>query len=100
QKAQFKAVDDHLVLKDSRMELDLYHVKDNSHADTLLMGWLPAHHILVQADLYDSGWQRQPWADNLLRNVELRGLKPEKDVPVHGEVEPWPQVLAALKTRK
>jgi glyoxylase-like metal-dependent hydrolase (beta-lactamase superfamily II) len=100
QKTQFKPVDDQLVLKDGVMEVDLYHVKDNSHTDTLLMGWVPAQHALIQADLFDSGWVRQPWADNLLKNVELRGLKPEKDVPVHGKAEPWTEVLATLKAKK
>jgi hypothetical protein len=93
-----KAVDDQLVLKDDTMELDLYHVTDNSHTDTLLMGWTPRERILVQADLYDSGWDRQPWADNLTKNVELRRLQPEKDVPVHGKIQTWPELLATLRS--
>jgi len=99
QAIKLKAVDDELVLKDSAMELDLYHVKDNSHTDTLLMGWVPAEGILVQADLYDSGWPKQPWADNLIHNVELRKLRPQKDVPIHGEVQPWTEVLQTLKQK-
>jgi glyoxylase-like metal-dependent hydrolase (beta-lactamase superfamily II) len=93
-------VDDELVLKDDAMEVDLYHVKNNSHTDTLLMGWVPAEHILVQADLYDSGWQRYPWADNLRENVELRKLKVEKDVPIHGAVESYADVLKTMELRK
>jgi hypothetical protein len=99
QRTQFKPVDDELVLKDDTMELDLYHVKDNSHCDTLLMGWVPRDSSLVQADLYDSGWVTQPWADNLQKNVDLRKLKPLKDIPVHGKAEPWTDVLATLKAK-
>jgi hypothetical protein len=96
---KIKAVDDELVLKDDSMELDLYHVKDNSHSDTLLMGWVPRDHILVQADLYDSGWLRYPWADNLKKNVELRKLKVEKDVPIHGKIESYADVLKRMQEK-
>jgi glyoxylase-like metal-dependent hydrolase (beta-lactamase superfamily II) len=95
-----KAVDDELVLKDDSMELDLYHVKNNSHADTLLMGWVPRDHILVQADLYDSGWRHFPWADNLRENLELRKLSPEKDVPIHGKIESYADVLKTMAAKK
>jgi hypothetical protein len=96
QRAQFKPVDDELVLKDDAMELDLYHVKENPYADTLLMGWVPRERLLVQADLYGSEWATHPWAENLLKNVELRKLNPERDVPSHGRVEPWAEVLQNL----
>ena len=36
QPMRIKPVDDSLVLKDDAMEVDLYHVTNNSHADTLL----------------------------------------------------------------
>lgn len=97
---KIRAVDDELVLKDDAMEVDLYHVKDNSHCDTLLMGWVPREHILVQADLYDSGWLKYPWADNLRKNVELRKLKVEKDVPVHGKIESYAEVLKRMLERQ
>lgn len=96
---QIRAVDDELDLKDDTMELDLYHVKNNSHAGTLLMGWAPREHILVQADLYDSGWQRFPWADNLRENVALRNLKPEKDVPIHGRIESYADVIKTMQSK-
>jgi hypothetical protein len=44
-------MDDTLVLKDASMELDLYLVKDNVHAGTLLMGYVPRDRMLIQADL-------------------------------------------------
>jgi hypothetical protein len=100
QPIHIKTVDDELVLKDDSMEVDLYHVKDNSHCGTLLMAWVPRDHILVQADLYDSGWLKYPWADNLKANVELRKLKVEKDVPIHGSVELWADVLKRMEEKK
>jgi hypothetical protein len=100
QPIKIRPVDDELVLKDASMELHLYHVKDNSHSDTLLMGWSPRDHILVQADLYDSGWLRYPWADNLKKNVELRKLQVEKDVPIHGNIESWADVLKRMQEKR
>jgi Metallo-beta-lactamase superfamily len=99
-RVQMKVVDDDVEFKDASMELDLYHVKNNSHADTLLMGWLPRQRILIQADLYDSGWQSFPWADNLLENVELRKIKPEVDLPIHGRIETWADVLKTMAAKK
>ena len=97
---KIRPVDDELVLKDDAMELDLYHVKDNSHSDTLLMGWVPRDHILVQADLYDSGWLKYPWADNLKANVALRKLQVEKDVPIHGTIESYADVLKRMAEKQ
>jgi hypothetical protein len=94
---KIKPVDDQLILRDNSMELDLFHVQDNSHCDTLLMGWVPRDRILVQADLYDSGWMKFPWADNLTKNVELRRLNVEKDVPIHGNIESYAGVLKTMR---
>jgi hypothetical protein len=63
------------------------------------MGWVPRDHILVQGDLYDSGWLRFPWADNLKKNVELRKLKVEKDVPIHGQIESYADVLKRMQEK-
>ena len=96
---RIEPVDDQLILRDNSMELDLFHVKDNSHCDTLLMGWVPRDRILVQADLYDSGWLKFPWADNLVKNVELRRLNVVKDVPIHGNVESYAVVLKTMREK-
>ena len=47
---KFQAVDDKLTLKDATMEVVLYHVKGDVHADTELMAWVPRERILVEAD--------------------------------------------------
>jgi hypothetical protein len=61
---------------------------------------VPRDHILVQADLYDSGWVRFPWADSLRDNVELRKLKPETDVPIQGKIENYAEVLKTMAAKK
>ncbi|MBV9507741.1 MAG: MBL fold metallo-hydrolase [Acidobacteriia bacterium] len=92
-------VDDEMTLKDKSMEVRLYHLLDNPREGTNLFAYVPRDKILVQADLYDSSWNQYPWADNVLRNIALRGLQVEKDVPVHGQIEPWPQVVQTMRQR-
>jgi hypothetical protein len=98
-KAHFLPVDDELTLKDKTMEVRLYHLLDNPREGTNLFAYVPRDHILVQADLYDSTWTQYPWADNVLRNIALRGLRVDKDVPVHGEIQSWKEVLKTMQLR-
>lgn len=98
-RAHFIPVDDELTLKDKAMEVRLYHLIDNPREGTNLFAYVPRDRILVQADLYDSTWTQYPWADNVLRNVALRGLRVEKDLPVHGEIQSWQEVLKTMRTR-
>lgn len=93
-------VDDQMTLKDSSMEVRLYHVKDNPREGTLLMAYVPRDRILVQADLYDSGWLQHPWADNFAWNLRERGLQVDKDVPVHGEIQTYAEVLKTIQATK
>ncbi len=93
-------VDDSLILKDDAMELDLYRVKNDPQAGTLLMGWAPRDRILVQAGLYDSGWLRFPFVDILRENLQLRNLKVETDVPIHGEIESYAEVLKKMQQNR
>jgi hypothetical protein len=95
--ASFQFVDDQLTLKDSSMEVQLYHLIDNPREGTNLFAYVPRDRMLVQADLYDSTWLQHPWADNVLSNLERRKLKVDRDVPVHGAVEPFDQMVRTMK---
>jgi flavorubredoxin len=90
-------VDDEMTLKDSSMEVRLYHVLDNPREGTLLFAYVPRDRILVQADLYDSTWTQHPWADNFKWNLEHRKLVVDKDVPVHGAIQSYADVLKTIK---
>ena len=97
---KFQAVDDKLTLKDATMEVVLYHVKGDVHADTELMAWIPRDRILVEADQYDHNWQQHPWGANFLQNVEQRKLNVDKILAVHGTgLEPWTDVVQTLKSK-
>ena len=50
---KFVPVKDHIELKDSRMEVDIYHVINNTHMASGVIAHVPAHRILVEADSDD-----------------------------------------------
>jgi len=97
--AMFQFVDDSLTLKDAAMEVQLYHLIDNAREGTNLFAYVPRERMLVQADLYDSTWLRHLWGENVLTNIERRGLKVDRDVPVHGAIEPFAQMVKTIKAK-
>jgi len=97
--ANFQFVDDELTLKDKSMEVQLYHLLDNPREGTNLFAYVPRQRLLVQADLYDATWQQHPWGENVLANVEKRKLKVDRDVPVHGVIEPYAQMVKTIKAK-
>ena len=97
--ATFQFVDDQLTLKDTSMEVQLYHLIDNPREGTNLFAYVPRDRMLVQADLYDATWLRHSWGENVLQNIERRGLKVDRDVPVHGVIEPFAQMVKNIKSK-
>jgi hypothetical protein len=97
--AMFRFVDDQLTLKDAAMEVQLYHLISNPREGTNLYAYVPRDRILVQADLYDATWLRHSWGENVLQNLERRGLNVERSVPVHGVIEPFAQMVKNIKSK-
>ena len=97
--ATFEWVDDQMTLKDRSMEVQLYHLLDNPREGTNLYAYVPRERMLVQADLYDASWQQHLWGENVLANLAQRKLKIERDVPVHGVVEPFDQMVKTIKAK-
>ena len=96
---KIEPVDDETALKDNSMEVRLYHVKNNPREGTNLFAYVPRGRILVQADLYDSGWLQHPWGDNIPYNVSLHKLQVDKDVPVHGDIQSYADVLKTIASK-
>ena len=92
-------VDDTLTLKDAAMELQLYHLLDNPREGTNLYGYVPRDRILIQADLYDNTWERHLWGQNVLDNITRRKLRVDRDVPVHGAMEPFAAMVQNIQTK-
>ena len=93
---KLRTFDDQLVLKDQSMEVDLFQLKGNTHSSYLLMAWLPREKLLIQADLYDAGWIRDPWADNYANNLAARKLDVSRDIPIHGTIQTRAEELTTL----
>ncbi|HEU4993654.1 MAG TPA: MBL fold metallo-hydrolase [Gemmatimonadaceae bacterium] len=99
------AVRDKYVLRDSARTVEVYEVTGNPHAGTMLMVYLPAEKILVQADLYNppaANAPPPPWfpfAANLVENIQKRGLQVERVVGIHGRPVPFTELLTAAATR-
>jgi hypothetical protein len=96
--AKFEPVDDQMTLKDKSMEVQLYHLKDNPREGTNLFAYIPRDRILVQADLYDSTWQFHHWGANVITNIEeIRKLKVDKQVPVHGGIQAYAEMVKTMR---
>jgi hypothetical protein len=95
----FQLVDDTLTLKDAAMEVQLYHLLDNPREGTNLFAYVPEGRLLVQADLYDNTWDRHLWGQNALDNIARRKLKVDRDVPVHGAMEPFAKMVETIKAK-
>ena len=97
---KIEAVDDELTLKDPVMEVRLYHLEKNPREGTNVFAYVPRDRMIVQADMYDSGWIRHPWGDNFAYNAGLRKLNIALDVPVHGEIQTYDEVLKTIASKK
>ena len=71
------------------------------HAETLLMVYLPAEKLLIEADLYSPPAPNAttppfaPFAANLVENIDQLGLQVDRIVPIHGRVVPMSDLRAA-----
>ena len=61
------------------------------------MAYLPKHRILVEADAFSPGRPYQPFAANLLENIQRLGLRGERIVPVHGTVASFSELESAVE---
>jgi hypothetical protein len=48
------------------------------------MAYFPAERLLVQADVFGSGYVSFPYTPNLADNIRVRQLDVERHVPIHG----------------
>ena len=97
---RIEPVDDESTLKDSALEVRLYHLEENPREGTNLFAYVPRDRMIIQADMYDSGWLQHPWGNNFAYNVALRRLNVRLDVPVHGEIQTYDEVLKTIASKK
>jgi glyoxylase-like metal-dependent hydrolase (beta-lactamase superfamily II) len=95
---KMETVDEELEIKDAAMTVQLLHIAGNPHADTLLMAYFPKERVLVEVDAYSPGAAVQPYAANLIENIERRKLKVDRIVPLHGAIVPFSELVKAVPT--
>jgi len=94
---KFKPVDDKLVLKDSSMEVDIYRVIANNHMPLGIMAYVPRERLVAEGDLVDEGWDIVFWGNSYPDTVKYWKLQVDKDLPVHGNIHTYPEVIDYLK---
>ena len=93
-------VADKHVLPDAQRPVELYHVA-NPHAGSMLVAYLPAERLLVQADLYNPPAPNAPpppgfpFVKSLVDDVQRRGLQVDRVVGIHGRPVPFSELQAA-----
>jgi hypothetical protein len=91
------AVDDRLTLKDSSMEVDIYRVVNNSHFSQGLFAYSPRDKLIAEGDLVDEGWDLVWWGNSYADSVGYWKLAVNTDLPVHGNIHSYAEVLGLLK---
>ena len=86
-------VDAEREFKDQTMTVQVYHVAGNPHSDTMLMVYIPRDRVLVEVDAFSPASQVQPYAANLLENIQKRNLRVDKIVPLHGTIGPFAELV-------
>ncbi len=94
-----ETVDAEREFKDQTMTVMLYHVAGNPHSDTMLMAYIPRDRVLVEVDAFSPGSQVNPYAANLLENIQKRNLRVDKIVPLHGAIAPFAELVKVAGTK-
>ena len=100
---RFATVTDKLELRDAANAIQLHHMRGNAHAEDLIMVYLPAEKLLIEADAFSPGaanapvpGEADPFAENLLDNIERLGLAVDRIVPMHGPIVPLKELYRAV----
>ena len=94
---RIRAVDDHLVLKDNSMEVHVYRVISNSHMADGIFAYAPAARVVAEGDLVDEGWDIVWWGNSYPDSVNYWKLQVDRDLPVHGNIHTYAEVLDLLR---
>jgi glyoxylase-like metal-dependent hydrolase (beta-lactamase superfamily II) len=90
---EVEAVDEEKEIKDASNTVMLYHVAGNPHSDTMLMAYIPRDRVLIEVDAFSPGSAVNPYAANLLENIQKRNLHVDKIIPLHGVIAPFAELV-------
>ena len=84
-------------LTDGDRTIEIHRLKEDIHADGMLMVYLPRERILVEGDPFSTGARVTPWVENFLAQVRALGLRVDRVAPVHGGVAPFSEVVRTAR---
>jgi len=83
---------------DDSMTVEVYHVADNPHSSSMLMAYLPAQKLIIEADAYTPNPSRpQKYSPNLLDNIQRLELEIDRIVPIHGAIGDFAELEAHVQ---
>ena len=97
QRFKFIPVDQQLVLEDETMRLDVYHAVGHLHMANAVFAYIPQHRIFLEGDFTTYNWDWHFWGDAYLDSVMLYELDPAINIPVHGIVTSFEEVVTGIK---
>jgi glyoxylase-like metal-dependent hydrolase (beta-lactamase superfamily II) len=92
--AKFETMTDKKVLTDGKRTMELHHIQGNGHNDGIILAYLPAERIVVEADVFTPPADakaappnpRSPYTVNLAENLDRLKLNYQTILPLHGRV--------------
>jgi glyoxylase-like metal-dependent hydrolase (beta-lactamase superfamily II) len=88
------------VLRDNMRTIEILHVPGNAHSGSMLVVYLPAEQLLIQADIYAPPAVGAvnpvfPFAPNLLEMIQRRKLNVARVIGIHGNPVAYAEFQAA-----
>jgi glyoxylase-like metal-dependent hydrolase (beta-lactamase superfamily II) len=97
-----EGVRDRRVLTDGARTVEIHHISGNSHADGLLMVYLPKEKLLSEADVFTPpaagtppSMPASPYTLNFVENLKRLNLAVDRLLPIHGRIVPIADLHAA-----
>ncbi len=100
---QYETVRENYVLTDNQRTLEISYVHPLAHVEGMLIAYLPAEKILIEADLFDGPLVEggpavagSPANNSLYSHVLRLGLDVETIIPIHGHITPWSEFVGLI----
>jgi hypothetical protein len=96
----YEQVTENYVLSDGSRNLNLYYVHPLAHAEGMLMAYLPAEKMVIEADLVDTHVPLPaaptPAHRSFANEVRTLNLDVTQIVPIHGKPIPWTDFIRLI----
>ena len=93
---QYEVVRENYTLTDGARTMLISYVQPLQHAEGMLMAYLPAEKIAIEADLYDPPAPPTAATRSFVNHVERLGLDVQTVAPIHGRKVPWSEVVKVV----